>query len=96
MKFNKEMLQALLLGRDQVPRPAWGPTDEERLGREEPGNLSGHEVKHQLESVLAIKKTNSNLGCKKQGTANRTRVMSPPFHSVLVRPFLEHCASAPQ
>lgn len=96
MKFNKEMLQVLLLGRNQVPRPACGPTDEKGLGKEESGNLSGHEVEHQPQSVLDTKKTNNNLGCMKQSIANWTREKSPPSHSALVSPLQEHCFTVPQ
>lgn len=81
-----------------MPRPAWGSPDEKRLGREESGDLGGHEAEHQPQSVLATKKANNNLGCMKQNTANRTREMSPPFHSALMRPLLEYCIQfqAPQ
>ncbi|GAB0183150.1 hypothetical protein GRJ2_000780300 [Grus japonensis] len=93
MKFNMAKCKVLHMGRHN-------PKHRYRLGGEwiksspeekDLGVLKGEKLNMSWQCVLADKKGNSILGCIKRGVTSRSREVSLPLYSTLVRAHLEYC-----
>ncbi|PKU36391.1 hypothetical protein llap_13305 [Limosa lapponica baueri] len=93
MKFNE--------GKCEVPHLGWGnPKHKYRLGREwiesnaekkDLGVFVDEKLNMSQQFALAAQKANCILGCVKRSMAIRSREVTLPLYSTLVRPHLEYC-----
>ncbi|GAB0183395.1 cAMP-dependent protein kinase inhibitor alpha [Grus japonensis] len=93
MKFNKARCKVLHVGQGN-PGYQYRLEDEgveSRPVKKDLGVLVGEKLDMTRQHALAPQKANHILGCIKRSVTSRSREVTLPLYSVLVRPHLEYC-----